>query len=94
MALAVSDRLPVLIFEGADAANFVPAANIAAGLDDFLGKAKAYYAKGAGLRVDYRDAAGMAPFSAEYNERVAEAFMTAARATSTRGFQRLSGRAT
>ena len=91
MALAVSDHLPVLIFDGADAANFVPPENVVASLEDFVAKVGSYHAKGAGFRETYRDASGTAPFSVEYNARIAEDFVAAARRISAQAQARLAG---
>jgi hypothetical protein len=89
IALAVSDKLPVLIFPDADAANFVPPANIARDMTDFVLKVWRYFRRGAGQREAYVSQSGVIPFSDEYNAAAGQAFVGAARVAVALGRQRL-----
>jgi len=89
MALAISDQLPTIIFPDADAANFVPADNVAKDLTDFVLKVWRYVRLGSGWRENYISRSGLVPFSPEYNHMAAQSFVEAARVAITRGRQRL-----
>ncbi len=91
MALAITDRLPVLIFSDADATNFVPASNVCADIAAFLAEVGRYVRLGRGYRETYVSASGEAPFSDAYNRECAVRFVETAWIAHARGRARLRG---
>lgn len=90
IAIAVSDGVPVIIFDDADAANFVPSANQCTDLTAFNAKVEYYIALGCGFRELYiATESGEAPFSDAYNRNCALQFVEAAWTTRERGRARL-----
>lgn len=93
MAIAISDSLPVLVFQDADATNFVPADNVCNDVDELAEKVSHYYTLGPGFRESYISVTGEVPFSEAYNRRCAISFVEAAVVAREIGTARLNEKA-
>lgn len=90
LGLAISDQKPVIIFDDADAANFVPISNICNDIVSFEGLISRYLKLGHGYKENYIAASGEAPFSEAYNQNCATSFIDAIRYVGRSGNARLS----
>ena len=88
-AIAVSDRLPVLIYKNNDAENFVPAGNVCVDENQIIERLETYLTFGVGYKVDYGLASGIVPFSDGYLKLCASDFEVAIHRAVERGAARL-----